>query len=151
MSEPEFPNEPSKAMRVAARIGISSRFAALVRIHPELILLQVRSPRDHSRAKAGVYLVGALVAAVFSLPSVVLLWFGRTRFSIAVAADTILAPLAIKLWAVRAGVLLVPHPEVGAAGNDARAASASRASNVPRGPNGVMVDVKAAPAPRRVR
>jgi hypothetical protein len=77
----------------------------LVRILSELVWLHVRAPAELSPAKTGVYLLGALIAAVFCWGSVVALWFGRARLSIAVAAGTILVLLAIKVWAVHAGVL----------------------------------------------
>jgi hypothetical protein len=104
VSEPQSLSKPSKRTHVAATIGISCLFAAVVRILAELVWFQLRSPSELSSAKVTVYLVGALAAAVFCWASVVALWFGRARLSIAIAAGTILILLAIKAWAVRAGV-----------------------------------------------
>lgn len=97
--------EPSKGIRLTAKIGISCQFAALVRILAELIWLHGRGAVEPTSARAGIFALGAMVAAAFCWVSVMSLWFNRVRLSIAVATATILLLLAIKLWAVHAGLL----------------------------------------------
>jgi hypothetical protein len=105
VSEGQRSSEASHAIQWAAKIGISCQFAALVRILAELIWLHHRGAGNPSAPSVGVYLIGAVIAAVLCWASVMVLWIGRARLSIAITATTIVTLLAIKLWAVRAGLL----------------------------------------------
>jgi hypothetical protein len=98
-------SEASNAIQLAAKIGISCQFAALVRILAELIWLHRRGGGIPSAANVDVYLIGAMIAAVLCWVSVMALWIRRARLSVAVAATTIVVLLAIKFWAVRTGLL----------------------------------------------
>jgi hypothetical protein len=98
-------SEPSKAIQLTAKIGISCQLAALTRILAELIWLHYRGAAGHSAPNVGVYLLAAGIDAVLCWVAVMTLWMGRPRLSVAVAATTILILLAIKVWAVRAGLL----------------------------------------------
>lgn len=85
---------------MTAKIGISCQFAALIRILAELIWLRHRGAVDYSAPSVGVYVLGAAIASVLCFVSVMTLWMRRARFSITVAATTILILLAVKVWAV---------------------------------------------------
>src|SRR5262245_9076630 len=100
VSDQERLSEPSKAVLLTAKIGICCQFAAVVRILGELIWHHHRGAGDLSTAGVDIYLIGAGIAAVLGWVSVIALWLRRVRFSIAVAAATVLVLLAIKLWAV---------------------------------------------------
>lgn len=88
---------PAARVERWARIGIAVQFLALVRCLGEVYRLRWLRGSTLTLDQVMPFIAGALVAAVLCAVAVGLSWLGRPRASVALAALTVAALVALKL------------------------------------------------------